>query len=264
MHAVHFGKVMIIGRGLIGGSLALDMAHLHLADQIVYHDFSAADSAPLTEIADADLVIFATPVETIPDLVASCQPYLSKHTILMDVASTKSKLIERLKPILGAQICQFVLTHPIAGKAKSGFAEAEAGLFKGKSVIIMPLEETQLDFLAKISAFWQALGAAVTQMQPEQHDAFYGRYSHLSNLLAFVLKAQWQAADQQYLALLPPSFLAMTRLAASSPMMWRDICLTNQEEILKSIHAFQIELNHLEALIQKANPRELLDYFEEK
>ncbi len=257
-----FQRIMLIGRGLIGGSLALDIQALHLAEQVVYHDQVGADSVPLSAVAEADLVIFATPVEAIPDLVAACKPYLSERTILMDVASTKSSLITRLKPILGSQICQFVFAHPIAGKAKSGFAEAETGLFATKPVIMTPLPETAPALLQQVTQFWQALGAEVEQMTPEQHDAFYGRYSHLSNLLAFVLKRQFLAADGEYAHLLPPSFIAMTRLASSSPLMWRDICLSNQAEILKALHAFQADLNHLEVLIQQGNPDALLHYLQ--
>ena len=257
---VHFGTVMIVGYGLIGGSLALDIKRLALADRVIHYDPAAADSAPLSAVADADLVVFATPVEVIPGVVTACRSYLKNHTILMDVASTKSKLIEYLKPILAQQISQFVFAHPIAGKAKSGFAEAEAGLFSSKPVIITPLAETNPDILKQVCQMWEAMGAAVTIMSPSEHDAFYGRYSHLSNLLAYVLKMQLNERDQPYLHLLPPSFKAMTRLAESSPEMWRDICISNQAEILKAIHSFQAELNQLESLIQKADSKELLHY----
>ena len=101
-------------------------------------------------------------------------------------------------------------------------------------------------------------------MTPQEHDAFYGRYSHLSNLLAYTLKAQWQEKDAPYAHLLPPSFKAMTRLADSSPSMWRDICLSNRDEILTALHDMQKEINHLEKLIQQAEPAALLQYFHSK
>ena len=258
-------KVLVIGRGLIGGSFALDMKRCGLAQSILFHDLVGQDSVPLSAIVEVDLVVFATPVEAIPELVRACKPYLNEKMILMDVASTKSKLIEDLKPILGAQISQFIFAHPIAGKAKSGFAEAEAGLFATKPVIMTPLAETHSDMLEQIRQIWQAMGAEVILMSPSEHDAFYGRYSHLSNLLAYVLKRQLTERDQrQFCHLLPPSFKAMTRLADSSPEMWRDICMSNQSEILKAIHTFQKDLSQLELLIQDNNPSALLDYLSSK
>ncbi|MCX7122534.1 MAG: prephenate dehydrogenase [Gammaproteobacteria bacterium] len=257
---LHFGKVIIVGHGLIGGSLALDIKRLKLADHIITYDLLNTDSVLISAVPETDLIIFATPVEAIPDLVRTCKPHLKKHTILMDVASTKSNLILQLTSILGSQIDQFVFTHPIAGKAKSGYSEAEVGLFNARPVIIIPLAETQPALLEQIRQFWQLIGAEVTLMTDTQHDAFYGRYSHLSNLLAYVLKAQLSDADQAYSHLLPPSFKAMTRLADSSPEMWRDICISNQTEILKAIHYFQSALTQLESLIQKGDPQALLNH----
>ncbi len=255
-----FRTILIIGRGLIGGSLGLDLERIGAAQSILYHDPLDPRSVPLTAVSTADVVIFATPVGAIPDLVQACQPFLREETILMDVASTKTKLIADLRPILGAQLAQFVFAHPIAGKPKSGFAEAEWGLFKGKPVVITPLAETLPAHLKRMEALWRAVGAETVNMTPEAHDAFYGRYSHLSNLLSFVLKAQWRQEDHAHTALLPPSFEAMALRADSSPTMWRDICLNNREEILRALHAFQADLSQLEGLIQQADPKALLDY----
>jgi prephenate dehydrogenase len=210
------------------------------------------------------LIILATPVATIPDLVTQCMPYLTDQSILMDVASTKSQLIQAMRPVLGSRIGQFIFTHPIAGKARSGFAEAEATLFAHQAVVMTPIAENPPILIQRIKDLWEAIGAKVHCMNAEAHDGFYGRYSHLSNLLAYVLKSQWQLSDAQYINILPPSFTAMTRLAQSSPEMWRDICLSNRQEILQAIQHFEEDLQKIKALIQKAEPSALLSYFHPK
>lgn len=266
-----FKNVWVIGMGLMGGSFALEMQAQGLAEALYAvdvegHEQTLQDAGfllgDLTQLSQADLIILALPVRAIAPWIAAHASLIAPSTILMDLASSKAELIASIRPILGSHIARWIFAHPIAGKAQHGFAAAELGVFKAKPVILTPLPETDAAALAKMTLLWQHLGADISHMTPEAHDAFYGRFSHLPNLLAFLLHAQRQADPDGPAALLPPSWQEMTRLAASSPLMWRDICLTNTAAILEALKGFEQDLQALKTCLLAGDEAALLFFLE--
>ncbi len=264
-------SAFIIGAGLMGGSLALALKSKAGFERILLMDteldttsWKAAgfNAGTFQDLPSVDLLVLATPVQTMPSILEKALSTLRPHTLIMDLASTKSQLIEAVRPILGARFSRFVPAHPICGKETSGFDAAEAALFHEKSVILTPLpHETDPGAVSQIKKLWQTLGARVFEMTPNAHDAAYGKFSHLPNLLSFVLKKQEAIPPQLPADLLPPSFETMTRLAHSSPVMWRDICLTNPRFILEALSQFEGEVQHLKRLIKTGDGATLLDWF---
>ena len=253
-----FKKVTIIGAGLIGSSVGRGLA----AQGVAVH-YVDVDRGQLSDVDGAGLVVLATPVLVMPEVLRQILPFLAPTTILMDVASTKSFIIEQAQIILGQARCQyFVGSHPIAGKETSGFAAGEAGLFTGKPVIVTPMPNTNPSALAQVKQLWESLGAHLYEMSPENHDLAFGKYSHLSNILSFLLQQQEAYAPTLPAELLPPSFKEMTRLAQSSPEMWRDICLSNREAIVKNLEAFIRDTTAFRTLLAIGDPKALLQFFQ--
>ncbi len=264
-------SALIIGAGLMGGSLALALKSKAGFERVLVMDtqpdtalWEAAGliAGTLQDLPMVDLLVLATPIQTMAPILTEAALTLCPHTLIMDLASTKSRLIESVRPILGAHLSRFVPTHPICGKETSGFCAAEATLFQDQPVIVTPLpHETDPEALSQIKQLWQTLGARVFEMSPNEHDAAYGKFSHLSNLLSFLLKKQETTPPQLSGDLLPPSFKAMTHLADSSPVMWRDICLSNPHFILEALSQFEGDLKHLKHLIEVGDKDTLLHWF---
>lgn len=262
-----FQKVIIIGAGLIGSSIAHSLKQKNLAADIAFieaskechPDIEAAGFKVVTkaELRQADCVVLAIPVLAIPELLDQIHLIVASDALVMDVGSMKAPIVKAARAIPN-----FIGAHPIAGKETFGFTAGEAGLFDSRAVILTPTEMTHAKALAKAWEFWEALGGIVYEMTPEEHDLCFAKYSHLSNLLSFVLMAQHDKKPQLTSELLPPSFVGMTRLAASSPVMWKDICLTNRDAILQSIEGFEKDLSRLKALIQKQDADGLLKFLE--
>ncbi len=251
-----FNNVIIIGKGLVGGSIGKRLA-LHKC-QVNYIDLEEGN---YSAIPSADLIVIATPVLSIPTILKKC---INSQAIIMDVASTKTFVLEQAKSILGVGFARFVGTHPIAGKEISGFVAADANLFVGKPVVLTPSDETNKEALIAVKKIWQLLGAHIYEMTATEHDLAFAKYSHLSNIVSFLL--QHQSMNPPLLAqeLLPPSFKDMTRLAASDPAMWRDICLSNQEAILANLNSFIAEAIQFQTFLQQKNSEALLAFFHKK
>lgn len=265
-------SALIIGAGLMGGSLALGLKNKAGFERVLMMDTIPQPAlwktagflaGSLQDLPSVDLLVLATPVKAIAPILTEAVSHLTPHTFIMDLASTKSQLIETVRPILAAQLSRFVPAHPICGKETSGFRAAERDLFQDKPVILTPLpNETDEKALTRIKTLWQNLGARIYEMTPEAHDQAYAKYSHLSNLLSFLLKKQDATPPQLPANLLPPSFETMTRLAHSSPVMWRDICLSNPRFILEALSQFEGDLQQLKHLIQEGDEATLLDWFQ--
>jgi prephenate dehydrogenase len=260
-----FQKVAIVGVGLIGGSLASAMklhglcAHVvgigrqaSTLDEALTLGLVDSISTDIASIAGCDLVVLCVPVAQTQTLLKAMLPHLSANTIITDVGSTKQDVVAAAKAVLGEQhtdlIAQFVPAHPIAGKAQHGPAAAQADLYQGKRVVITPVAETHHQHVLKIECLWQAVGAQVSLMSPVQHDAIFSAVSHLPHLLAYALVAQIANSDDAStkLGFAGAGFRDFTRIAASSPEMWRDIFIANQTALLKDLRAYQAMLGYLE------------------
>ena len=260
-----FKKIVIFGVGLIGGSFALAQRRAAAAVRIVGVGRSAAPLARAIELGiidsassadsdalaiclrDAELILIAAPVAQTEAILNAIAPHLQAGTIVTDAGSTKTDVVLAARRALGAKIAQFVPGHPIAGRELNGPEAALADLYVGKKVVLAPLPENAPDDVARVAAAWQQCGAIIHQLTPQQHDRVFASVSHLPHLLAYALVddiARKPHADLlfQYAA---SGFRDFTRIAGSSPEMWRDIALANQGALLGELDAYMVQLTHL-------------------
>ncbi|MFC5462461.1 prephenate dehydrogenase [Massilia niabensis] len=255
------GKVVIVGVGLIGGSFALALKGAGAARQVVGMGRSQEALARALELgivdsvtqsaaeamAGADLVLLAAPVAQTGPILAALLPYLEPGTVITDAGSTKSDVVASARAALGAKVSQFIPAHPIAGRESNGPDAALAGLYQGKKAVITPLPENAAGDVGLVAAAWRLCGAIVHTLTPEQHDRIFAAVSHLPHLLAFALVddiAKKPHAGQlfQYAA---SGFRDFTRIAGSSPEMWRDISLANRDALLTELDAYLAQLTVL-------------------
>ncbi len=271
-------KLVIFGVGLIGGSVALALKQAATAPKIIGIGRSgdglqaaldmgiidAVETDPAKALLDAGMVVIAAPVAQTPDILKAIAPHLDSKTVITDVGSTKSDVIEHAFAILGKNAAQFVPGHPIAGAEKSGVTAARADLFNGKNVILTPTEKTNPEALEQVRQLWQAAGAKVSEMAANEHDGVFAAVSHLPHLLAFALVDELASRPNaaQLFAFAASGFRDFTRIAGSSPEMWRDICLTNRESLLSEINAYQNELVALKKLLENSDDAGLQALFE--
>ncbi|RAM63919.1 prephenate dehydrogenase [Herbaspirillum rubrisubalbicans] len=260
-----FKKVVIFGVGLIGGSFALALrrtgqaAHivgvgrsvqsLERARELGIIDAFATDVA--AAVAGADLILVAAPVAQTESILASIAPHLGEQAIVTDAGSTKSDVVAAARKALGARIAQFIPAHPIAGREKHGPEAALAELYEGKKVVITALPENSEADVETVAAAWRACGAVIHRLSAQQHDAVFASVSHLPHVLAFALVDDIAAKPHaetlfQYAA---SGFRDFTRIAASSPEMWRDITLANRAALLTEVDAYLVQLQGIREMI---------------
>ncbi|MFA5371464.1 MAG: prephenate dehydrogenase/arogenate dehydrogenase family protein [Sideroxydans sp.] len=272
-----FQKVVIFGVGLIGGSFSLalrkadkvtevvgfgrSVATLNEARQLGILDRIGGDVA--LEVRDADLVLIATPVAQISGIFARIAPHLGAKTLVTDGGSTKSDVVAAARANLGGKLPQFIPAHPIAGAEKSGASAAQADLYQGKKVVLTPLPENSQEAVARVRRAWEWCGAAVSEMTPEQHDAVFAAVSHLPHLLSFALVHDLAQRDNKDLLLsfAASGFRDFTRIAASSPEMWRDICMANREALMRELQQYAAELYVLHQALENNDAAKLEEMF---
>ena len=268
-----FEQLGLIGCGLMGGSFALALKKAGLVKRVVGYSKSPSTTerarqmgvidieAPsaLLAVSGADLVLVAVPVAATESTFKAIRHLLTKDTLVMDVGSTKREVIDAARRVLKDQVGVFVPAHPITGKELAGVDNADADLYHGRQVILTPIERTQTSQLEKATALWTALGCQVHSMSPEAHDAAYAAVSHLPHLIAFALMNAVvdQEQGKQFLSLAGPGFRDFTRIAASDPSVWRDILVSNREELIAQSRQFQRALHALESAISASNPEAL-------
>jgi prephenate dehydrogenase len=262
---VRFEQLALIGCGLMGGSFALALKRAGLVKRVVGYSKSPSTTekarqmgvidveAPsaLLAVSGADLVLLAVPVAATEASLKAIRHLLTPNTLIMDVGSTKRDVIDAARRVLRDQVGMFVPAHPIAGREVAGVENADPDLYHGKQVILTPIERTRTTQLQQAAAVWSALGCHVVKMSPEAHDAAFAAVSHLPHLIAFALMnaITGQPAGREYLSLAGPGFRDFTRIAASEPKVWRDILMTNREELLTQSRLFQQALQVLEHLM---------------
>jgi prephenate dehydrogenase len=264
-----FKKIAIFGVGLIGGSFALALKKAGAAEQIVgvgrhaatlerarqlgIIDVAAASVADA--VGGADLILIAAPVAQTAAILTSIAPHLQAGTIVTDAGSTKSDVVAAARAALGGKSAQFVPGHPIAGREQNGPEAALADLYVGKKTVLTPLPENAEQDIATVASAWQQCGASIHRLSAQQHDAIFAAVSHLPHVLAYALvddiANKPHAADLfQYAG---GGFRDFTRIAGSSPEMWRDISLANQSALLSELDAYLEQLTRLRALLAAAD-----------
>ena len=275
-------KLVVVGVGLIGGSCALALKKAGAVDEVVgvgrtrtnldtARERGIVDRA-LTldmpwarEAADADVVLLAAPVAQFPPLFEALAPHVSDDVAITDAGSTKQDVIAAARGTLGDGLASFIPGHPIAGTEHTGAAAAFPALFEGRNVVLTPLDETHDDAIALVTAMWQACGARVSTLEPERHDAIFAAVSHLPHVLAFTLVAELAARPDAaaYFDHAASGFRDFTRIAGSSPEMWRDIALANREALLAEIDGYGDALAAARALISEGDGEALAEMFEQ-
>jgi prephenate dehydrogenase len=264
-----FGRIVIVGVGLIGGSFARGLKTAGAAGTIVGLERSAqalaraqelgiidvACTDPREALKGADLVLLAAPVAQTGAILQQLAPHLEPHTIVTDAGSTKSDVVASARAVLGERIGQFVPGHPIAGRESNGPDAAIPDLFRGKKAVLTPLPENRPELVERVAASWRACGAIIHMLTPQEHDRVFAAVSHLPHLLAYALVddiARKPHADLlfQYAA---SGFRDFTRIAGSSPEMWRDISLANRESLLGELDAYLAQLTNLRERLAAAD-----------
>ena len=259
-----FNKVAIIGTGLIGGSMALAIKKKCLAHQIIgvsrhkntliwgkkSHVIDKG-SQNLSIIQDADLVVLATPVNTILKSADIILKFIRKDSIVTDVGSTKKEIVSKLSKIFP----NYVGSHPLAGSEKRGLTNASTYIFKNSLCILTPTKNTTPKALKKIKNLWNKLGARVIFLDPDTHDRILSFVSHLPHVIAFSLI---DIVPDKYLKFGATGLKDTTRIALSDSRVWVDIFLSNRENMLKSIESFQNNLSRIKSAINKRDERTLI------
>ena len=273
----HFRRMVIIGVGLIGGSLALVCREKGIVSEVVgvgrseknlqdaialkaidRYTFKAEDA-----VKGADIIILAAPVRSLVRLAREIAPHLKAGAIVTDVGSVKGPLTE-IEDIL-PQGTYFVAGHPIAGKEKSGVTAAFSQLFQNSKCILTPTSKTNPDAVNTVQKMWEAVGAKVLRMTPEVHDHVFAAVSHLPHVIAYALVNTLLDLENESDGIISYSaggFRDFTRIAASHPEMWRDICLMNKHNILEMLERYERSIAKIKLLIQSDDADGLYNEFE--
>ena len=261
-----FRKVVVFGPGLIGGSFALALKAAGAVDEVVGFgrtigslqtavDLGVIDRVGFNhgaEIPDADLVLLATPVGQMPELMARIAPYLGPQTVVTDGGSTKSDVAAAAYAAFGDKVRQFVPSHPIAGAENSGPEAARADLFRTRKVVVTPLPENDDSALDRVKRAWALTGAELFDLAPAMHDRVFAAVSHLPHLLSFALVHDLAVREDKnlYFAFAASGFRDFTRIAASHPEMWRDVCLANRGALIDELDRYEAQLAMLRAALE--------------
>ena len=273
-----FEKIALVGIGLIGSSLARVIAREGLAGHVAISTRSADTLARAEELGlgnsystdakeavrDADLIIVSVPVGSSGAVAQEIAPALKKGAILTDVGSTKASVIAQMQPYV-PQGVHFIPGHPLAGTEKSGPDAGFAELFENRWCIFTPLPDTDPAALEKLSEFWRRCGANIDTMDPAHHDMTLAIVSHLPHIIAYNIVGTADDLESvtksEVIKYSASGFRDFTRLAASDPTMWRDVCLHNKDAILEMLSRFSEDLASLQRAIRWGDGDKLFDLF---
>jgi cyclohexadieny/prephenate dehydrogenase len=276
--APHFNRIALIGFGLIGGSIARAAREQGLVGEIVTTARSAKTRARVSELGivdsvvatnaeaveDADLVILCTPVGACGEVVQEIAGHLKPGAIVSDVGSVKGAVVRDMAPHLPAGV-HFVPAHPVAGTEHSGPDSGFAELFINRWCILTPPEGTEASAVEKLRAFWAALGAKVEIMTADHHDMVLAITSHLPHLIAYTIVGTADELEgvtqSEVLKFSAGGFRDFTRIAASDPIMWRDVFLTNKDAVLEMLGTFNEDLSKLTRAIRRGDGEALFEHF---
>jgi cyclohexadieny/prephenate dehydrogenase len=271
-----FRDVAVIGLGLLGGSVAL-AARAHPGVRVVGYDADPAVRAraaeigladtiadtPAQAVAGAQLVVFCVPVGAMGAAAAAVAPHLPADCVISDVGSSKASVLKALGEALPS--ATIVPAHPVAGTEQSGPDAGFATLFVGRWCILTPAEDADEAAVARVAAFWEALGAKVEMMDAAHHDLVLAVTSHLPHLIAYTIVGTAsdleEVTQSEVIKYSAGGFRDFTRIAASDPTMWRDVFLHNRDAVLTMLQVFTEDLTELQKAIRKGDGAALFDHF---
>jgi prephenate dehydrogenase len=272
---VDFKKIGIIGIGLIGGSIGLEIKRKKIAEEVIGYSRKMETMERAVEkgiidryydnpdevIKSADFLIIATPVNIIEKYIKIVSE-IKPEIFFTDVASVKKIICEKVENIIGKKT-NFIGSHPISGSEKSGIEAAKEGLFENKVVIITPTENTNKKVKEKVKIFWEKLGSKVIEMSPEKHDEILGFTSHLPHFLIYVLLyLGFKNNKKIFKNCFGSGFLDTTRIGKSNCEMWVDIFISNKKNLLKWIEKYEKELKNFKDYLRKEKTETLIKLFE--
>lgn len=278
MGSVLFDRIALIGIGLIGSSIARDIKDAGLARDVVistrsFETLKRAEELELgtaytisaaEAVRDADLVIISVPVGASGSVAEQIAPNLKPGAIVTDVGSTKASVIAQMAPHMPDSV-HFIPGHPLAGTEKSGPDAGFSGLFRDRWCIFTPLADTDPDALARLKAFWEQLGSRIDEMDAEHHDKVLAIVSHLPHIIAYNIVGTADdlgtVTESEVIKYSASGFRDFTRLAASDPTMWRDVCLHNKDAILEMLARFSEDLAYLQRAIRWGEGDKLFELF---
>ncbi len=274
---MQFRKIALVGVGLLGGSLALAIHERKLAgivqgyvrressiaecEQVGLADFATPDL--LGAVGEADLVILCTPLAQMKALVEQMLPALKRGAIVSDVGSVKASVIADLEAMVGKAGAHFVGAHPMAGAEKMGVLAARVDLFRNAVCALTPTGNSNPDAVRKLEDFWRTIGARLLKLTPPLHDELVARCSHLPHVVAaelatYVLNPNHPKEQSMLCA---NGFRDTTRIASSSPEMWRDIAMANGEHLSRALGVFIGDLQKLQLAIESNDAKTIEDFF---
>jgi prephenate dehydrogenase len=269
---VKFNRVAILGVGLIGASFARALKKRSLSVHACGYGrtennlkrakeegiIDSYDTDPVRACDGADLVVFATPVGRFTTLSEEVSGAIAKGALVIDVGGMKVPVVYRMEKTMP----NFVGCHPIAGSERSGIDDSNADLFEGSLCVVTKTEKTDSVALDNVSGLWRELGSRVVVMEPEEHDRIYGIVSHFAHLAAYALVNTAADAEKDILDYAGRGFKDMTRIAMSSPALWRDICFMNKQNILETIEAYKTQLERMARHLKEDDAEGLEKAFE--
>jgi prephenate dehydrogenase len=276
---VHFRKVTLVGVGLMGGSLGLALKKRGLVGEVwgfVRRPEAVAECLALgvvdranrslsAAVAGADLVVLCSPLGEMPALVAEMAPHLAPGATVTDVGSVKASLVDQVEPVVQRAGAHFVGSHPMAGTEKSGPAHARVDLFEKAVCIVTPTAQSDSATVRTVSGLWEAVGGRVLSMTPAMHDDLVSRASHLPHVVAaelanYVLSPAHPKEQAQVCA---GGFRDTTRIAAGSPVMWRDISMANRQNLARVLGVFIEDLQEFQRALSEGDVAAIEEFFKQ-
>lgn len=278
MSNFHSDRLVVIGVGLIGGSVAAALRRAGSVGRVIGVGRGRANIARALElgviddavddiaaaVSGADAVLIAVPVQQNPRVLGALADALAPGTLVTDAGSTKQDFVAAVRRIAPLHLASVVPGHPIAGAELTGVDAASAVLFEGRNVVLTPLQENQAAAVDRVEAMWKACGARVSRMTPERHDGVFSAVSHLPHMLAYTLvhMIATRPDAETLFGFAASGFRDFTRIAGSSAEMWRDIALSNRDALLADIEAYQRQLSGLARSLRQADGAEIERLFE--
>lgn len=268
-------QLAIVGTGLIGGSFALALKQAGAVDEVLGVGRNPASlklamerglidrAVDWSEAGQTDCILLAMPVGETQAVLSKLLPYLKPGAIVTDAGSTKVDVIAAARTVLQARFCDFVPGHPIAGSEQSGPLAARADLYQGKKVVLTPETDTRHPAVQTVQALWSAVGAQVEVLDAPLHDRIFAAVSHLPHLAAFALVDDLASRPDgdTFFKFAASGFRDFTRIAGSSPEMWRDIALANKTALLTEMDAYIASLQTLKNAVSAEDAATLLAIF---